>query len=61
MEVHVLPTFTTIEIISSIGGLLFVASIIGGAIFSLYAKFHLENYLMSKLYKNIALPSDNDE
>jgi hypothetical protein len=46
--------------IASIGGLLFFSSLIGGAIFSLYAKFHLENYLMSNLYKNIALPADDD-
>ncbi len=59
-EVHVLPQFTTIEMIASIGGLLFISSIVGGVIFSLYAKFHLENYLISKLYKNIASQDDQE-
>ena len=59
-EVHVLPQFTTVEIMSSIGGLLFIAYIVGYAVFSFYANFHLENHITSRVYKNLGqLKEDN--
>lgn len=51
-EVHVLPQFTMLEIVASVGGLLFAGYIVGQLIFPLCAKFHLENSLMSKIYGN---------
>jgi len=38
---------------ANIGGLLFIGYICGMAIFSLYSNFHLENQLISKVYKNM--------
>ena len=51
LEVHVLPKFTSIEVLSAIGGLLFVGYIIGQLTFPVCAKFYLENQLMSQLYR----------
>ena len=42
-EVHVLPQFTSVEIMASIGGLLFIGWLVGSCVFSLYANFLLEN------------------
>ena len=52
-EVHVLPQFTGVEMMASIGGLLFIGYICGSAVFSLYSSFHLENHLTSTVYKNM--------
>ena len=43
MEVHVLPQFTFLEMMSAIGGLLFIGYIIGQLVFPMCAKFYLEN------------------
>ena len=51
-----LPQFTFLEMMSAIGGLLFVGYIIGKLIFPLCAKFYLENQLMSQLYSNVLEP-----
>ena len=61
LEVHVLPQFTTVEIMSSIGGLLFVAYIVGSAVFTLYANFHLENHITSRVYKNMGQLAEEDD
>jgi len=62
IEVHVLPQFTIVEMIASVGGLLFIGYIFGRSVFSHLANFYMENELTSKLYKNIgqlkAEPSD---
>jgi len=46
---------------ASIGGLLFIAYIVGNSIFSLYANFLLENQLMTRLYKNQDLKEAEDD
>ena len=58
MEVHVLPQFTFLEMMSAIGGLLFIGYIIGQLIFPLCAKFYQENELMSQLYSNVLEKKD---
>lgn len=42
-----------VEIMASIGGLIFLFYLLGKAVFTLYANFLLENDLTSRLYKNL--------
>ena len=49
---HVLPQFTFLEIVASVGGVLFIFYIIGNMIFPVCARFYLENSMMSQLYKD---------
>lgn len=51
-----LPQFTFIEILASIGGVLFMGYLFGSMIFPLFARFYLENHIMSKLYGNVLEP-----
>lgn len=60
-EVHVLPQFTLLEIVASVGGLLFAGNLVGQLIFPLCAKFHLENSLISKIYGNAVKPLTQEE
>ena len=56
LEVHVLPKFTSIEILAMIGGLIFAISLLGKVLFKIVAKFWLQNYLIERLYKGIVPP-----
>jgi hypothetical protein len=62
IEVHVLPAFTSIEIFSMLGGLVFAIFLVGSAIFNSVARFQLEGKLVSKLYYSFTgLLGDEDD
>ena len=58
---HVLPKFTFIEMISMIGGLIFIVYLAGYVVFNAINQFNLESRLISKLYYRMVENNDKWE
>mgnify|MGYP006889562451 CR=1 FL=1 len=45
-----LPRFSLVEILASLGGLVFMGLLLGSLVFTTLSNFYMENDLISKLY-----------
>ena len=53
-DVHVLPQFTMVEILASVGGILFFGYLAGSLVFPFFSTFYLENQIMGMIFKGTA-------